>query len=736
MNRTWHRRLWLWLALGLLWLGTACGQDGGLTQGINTTPTLPPPQVFVTHVPDPVGTAHAFLDAWTQGDYPTMYTLLTQVSRDAISAEDFYALLDDWTTEAALQSSEYTILSALTEPRAAQVAYRITWHSAVVGDLTRETSMRLRWEDDRWRVEWDPGMLLPELRGGYTLRLDLLTPARGEILDRNGAPLAVQSEVVSIGVFPGQIDPEQEEGLLRLLWRITGIRPNYLKDRYADKPPGWYIPIAEVDAATADRYYDDLVGYAGVVLRRYQGRFYPGNGIAPHAVGYVSALQPEEVNAYRRQGYSLGARIGRLGLEAWGEPYLAGRSGGTLYLANPDGGVVGPLASRQPEPAYTIYSTLDADLQAQTQEALRTFAAAAVVIERDTGRVLALASNPAFDPNAFEPGNFNSQALLQETLNSPFRPLLNRATMGLYPPGSTFKIVTMAAALASGRYTAESTYDCQYEFTELPGVTLYDWTYEKDFPPSGLLNLPEGLMRSCNPYFWHIGLDLWRNASATAVTDMARTFGLGQPTGIEIEEEDGQIVDPPDEREAVQQAIGQGQTLVTPLQMALVAAAIGNGGKVWQPSLVERLEDGQGNVVQAFTPQVRSTLPLTPEQLEVIRLGMQLVTSSPRGTAYRTFANFPIPVYGKTGTASNPSGVPHAWFIGYTDAGREDKPDIAIAVVVEYGGEGSDVAAPIFRRIVEIYFYGQPRRLYPWEAQIGVTRTPTPEETATPSPTP
>ncbi len=734
MSNCMRRLTWL-LGIILLVGLTACNR-GSAPTGLAITPTLPPAQVFVTHVPDPLGTARAFLDAWSQGDYTTMYTLLTQVSRDAITAEDFYNLLNDWATEAALQGADYTILSSLTEPHSAQVAYRLTWHSAVVGDITRETAMRLRWEDARWRVEWDPGILLPELRGGHTLRMDLLPPARGEILDHNGQPLAVQSEVVSIGVFPGQIDPEQEEGLLKLLWRITGIRPNYIRDRYADKPGGWYIPIAEVDAATVDRYYDDLVGYAGVVLRRYQGRFYPENGIAPHAVGYVSALQPEEVDTYRRQGYSIGARIGRLGLEAWGERYLAGHSGGTLYLTTQDGGIVGPLASSQPEPAYTLYSTLDADLQAQVQVALRTFAGAAVVIERDTGRVLALASNPAFDPNAFEPGNFNSQALLQETLNNPFQPLLNRATMGQYPPGSTFKIVTMAAALASGRFTADSTYNCQYEFTELPGVTLYDWTYEKDFPPSGLLNLPEGLMRSCNPYFWHIGLDLWRNYSGTAVTDMARAFGLGQPTGIEIEEESGQIVDPPNEREAVQQAIGQGQTLVTPLQMALVAAAIGNGGKVFRPSLVERLEDPQGNPVQVFSPEIRSELPLSEEQLAVIRLGMQLVTSSPRGTAYRTFANFPIPIYGKTGTASNPSGVPHAWFIGYTDAGREDKPDIAIAVVVEYGGEGSEVAAPIFRRVVEIYFYGQPRRLYPWEAQIGVTRTPTPEETGTPSPTP
>ncbi len=728
-------RLGFWLGLLAMGVLAACGRSGSPTgPAPSAAPTLPPPQVDVTRLPDPQATVRAFLDAWAQGDYPAMYAMLTSLSRDAVSQEDFVAYVKGLAVEAALEGVDYTLLSALTEPEVAQVAYRITWHSAVVGDLTRETRMHLRWEEGRWRVAWDPAILLPELQEGHTLTMYLQMPSRGEILDRNGEPLATQKEVLSIGVFPGQIDPDQEEHLLRLLSRVTGIRANYLHDRYADKPPGWYVPLAEVGADVADRYFDQLVGYSGLVLRRYQGRFYPFGDGAAHPVGYVSALQPDEVEAYRRKGYPIGAQVGRMGLEAWGEPYLAGKSGGTLYLSTPEGELLSPLASSEVQPPYTLYSTLDYDLQIQVQQALRTFAGAVVVLERDTGRVLALASNPTFDPNAFNPENFNSQALLQDLLNNPYRPLVNRATMGQYPPGSVFKVITLAAALESGRYTPETTYNCQHEFTEVPGLTLYDWTYDHDLPPSGLLTLPEGLMRSCNPYFWHIGLDLWSNYSGTAVADMARAFGLGAPTGIEIEEESGQIVDPPDEREALQQAIGQGKTLVTPLQVANYMAAIGNGGTLYHPHLVEKILDSQGEEVQTFQPDPIRKLPVSPEHLEVIRQAMYLVTHNPRGTAWRTFAAFSIPVYGKTGTASNASGTPHAWFAGFTDAQRADKPDIAVAVLVEYGGEGADVAAPIFRRVVEIYFYGQPRIPYPWEAQIGVTRTPTPEETETPQP--
>ena len=726
---------WLgWVLLLILVSACGRGQTPGATMGAATASPLPSPQVEVTHLPGPEGTVKAFLDAWAAGDYPAMYSLLTSMSQDAVSEDDFVAYVQNLAEEAALQGVDYELLSTLTEPGSAEVAYRLTWHSAVVGDLTRETQMRLRWEENQWRIAWDPAVLLPELQGDNTVVMYLQMPTRGEILDRTGDLLATQREAVSIGVFPGQLDPDQEKSLLRLLSRVTGIRANYIHDMYADKPPGWYIPIAEVSADVADRYYDRLASYSGVVLRRYQGRFYPYGPSAAHAVGYVSALQPEEVDVYRRKGYPIGAQIGRMGLEAWGESYLAGKSGGTLYLADPNGKVITPLASAEMQPPYTVYSTIDAELQAQVQLALRTFAGAIVVLERDTGRVLAMASNPTFDPNAFNPDNFNSQALLQETLNNPYRPLLNRATLGQYPPGSIFKVITMAAALESGRYTPETTYNCQHEFTEVPGLTLYDWTYEHDLPPSGILTLPEGLMRSCNPYFWHIGLDLWSNYSGTAVADMARAFGLGAPTGIEIEEAPGQIVNPPDEREALQQAIGQGKTLVTPLQVANYMAAIGNGGTLFHPHLVEQVVDSQGNVVFSFQPDPIRQLPVPPAHLETIRQAMYLVTHSPRGTAWRTFAAFSIPVYGKTGTASTALGTPHAWFAGFTDAQREDKPDIAVAVIVEYGGEGAEVAAPIFRRVVEDYFYGHPRVPYPWESSIGVTPTPAPTETPTPSP--
>ena len=235
-------------------------------------------------------------------------------------------------------------------------------------------------------------------------------------------------------------------------------------------------------------------------------------------------------------------------------------------------------------------------------------------------------------------------------------------------------------------------------------------------------------MRSCNPWFWHIGLDLYSSGRTTDIADMARAFGLGQATGLEqVAESEGLIENPGDAIEAVNQAIGQGTVLVTPLQVAVFMAALGNGGTLYRPQLIEKIQPLSGSPISVFKPEARGTLPLTPEYLQIIQDAMISVIQDRRGTANYRLRGYNIPTAAKTGTAESGDGLPHAWFAGYTMAEESTGlPDIAIAVILEHAGEGSDYAAPVFRRIAESYYLGSPQAYYWFESSIGVTKTPTP----------
>ncbi len=743
-------RIYHWIILWLCLLAVGCNSvtpSETVTPGITETPSatsvLPTPIQKTTPVPNADDAVRAYLDAWKTDDYASMYAMLTSVGQDAIIEEDFTNWYRTVATEAALSSVDYEILSSLVRnTRSAQANYRVILHSVLVGDIQRDTVMNLSLEDGAWRVQWSDDLIIPELAGGNYLWMDRHIPARANIYDREGTTIAAYAEAVSIGIIPGQTDSGTEDALLADLQWLTGMNPNVIASMYEDFPPGaeWYLALGEVPLEKVQTRYDVSNGYNdnGLLMFPFESRFYFDNGIASQSIGYVSLIQVEEMEQYLRQGYNRDEKVGRQGIESWGEPYLGGTRGGTLYVIGPDDQVVTQLADVAAKPSQAIYTSIDKDLQLAAQTALLKFRGAVLVLERDTGRVLAMASSPGYDPNAFEPSNYNYSYQLEDIYSAySGQPLLNRATQGQYPLGSVFKIITLAAALESGAYTPQTTYDCQYDFTEIFGIPpRHDWTWEHfqedgKTQPSGMLTLPEGLMRSCNPFFWHIGLDLFNQGLTDAISGMARGFGLGSPTGIEgVGEQPGQIPDPGDGLEAINLAIGQGNTMVTPLQVAQFVAAIGNGGTVYQPQIIERIVPPGEDAIYEFEPIIQGTLPISPETLETIQGAMVSVVENRRGTAYHILGSFSQNYYslaGKTGTAESGSGEPHAWFVGYTREERDNKPDIVVVVVAENAGEGSDIAAPIFKGMVQYYFEGR-RNLLPWEASVGVLATPEPEE--------
>ncbi len=723
--------------------GSASGTPAGNPiTNLFASPTpviLPTAHANITPAPEAQPAVKQYLDAMLNGDFTAMYDMLNQPSREAITPEDFSSYYNDTLNEMSATSIEYSINSSLLAPRNAEVAFNVIYHTALAGDINRNILMHLTNENSVWKVQWEDGLILPELAGGNRLAMDYSIPARGDIYDRNGLPIVSQANALAISIQTEQIDPDLRGTLTSEVGKLCGFDPQMIEDQIDFNGPGWKLKMCEATREEAARLLS--INPGGLVAEEYNSRFYFSSGIAPHAVGYTQLIAPEQVNSYRRLGYDGSERVGQSGIEKWAEQYLAGKHGGVLNVVSPGGQIITTLGQSAPQPADSVTLTLDNNMQEYAQKSIEFFTGAVVVMEVKTGRIIAMASSPRFDPNTFDANNTNAGGanLL------PDGSLLNRASQAQLPLGSVFKVITMSAALESGLYTKDTKYDCQYDWTRLPDRILHDWTYQhcqdalaagdacntSGTKASGELTLQEGLMRSCDPYFYEIGWDLFKNWNrGSDISAMARNFGLGSKTGIaEIEEESGQIVDPASELEATNQAIGQGTVLVTPLQVARFMAAIANGGTLYRPQIIENIQPVDGAPVLVFKPEAQGTLNLRPDNLVSLQDALYMVTNNPRGTARFNLRGFieQYEVAGKTGTAESGNGKPHAWFAGYTmNEANTTLPDIAIVVVVENIGEGSEFAVPIFRAMAETYYYGSPQSI-PSFGPIGEPPyTPTP----------
>lgn len=709
----------------------ACNGNGVTQTATPFAPTeiaLPTPVIDINQAPDVEAAAKAYLAFWKAEDYPSMYAMLSRLTRDAFTEETFTKKHLDTANALTLKSLDTSILAFMLKPDTSQVNYHIVYETNLLGKIERDPVMNLILEDETWRIQWEEGMMLPELKGGNVLTIDYVTPTRGSIYANDDYPLVSQAEARALFVVPGRIDPATEGEMVTLLANLTGQSEEQVVNRYIYAQPDWKQPIGDISVEVAERNLSRITSFPGILMEPFRARYYTDNGIAPHVTGYVQSIFPEEMQTYRRLGYAGDEKIGKQGLEAWGEQYLSGTHGVNVYVKDPSGQIVTRLGTVDPKPAASIYTTIDSQLQYLLQRSMGEFKGAIVVVERDSGKVLAMVSNPWYDPNIFEPTS-GVRDQLDAVTGDPDLPLFNRAAQGVYPPGSVFKMITMAAALETGVFTPTFPYDCGHTWTEA-GYTLYDWTYTKDIAPSGLLTLQQGLMRSCNPWFWHIAWTLWNEGYHTALPDVAGRFGLGKSTGIEIPDFAGQVPYPENVNDYVQMAIGQSTLQVSPLQMAMYVAAIGNGGTLYQPTVIDHITpiDGSADVYQ-FEPQENGNLIISKENLEAIQEAMVWVVSDRQGTAEYQMGNVPYNLAGKTGTAENPLGDSHAWFAGYSWNNNPNKPDIAVGIVLENAGEGSEMAAPLFRRVMQLYFtnYVNSGGTMPWEESPYVLSTETPE---------
>ena len=720
------RNYWFILFLGIL-IVTAC------------VPTIEEPTFQVPTVSGDVSDAATaqtialeYLQAWQVEDYQKMYAMLSPLSQDSIDQQEFTDTYVDVATALTLDNLSFRILSSLSEGDYAEVAYQVEYETLLVGRLNREMLMNLTKESGQWRVQWNTQMIMPELGEGYFLEFVHEIPSRGRIFDQYGAPLAAYESAYTVGVVPGEISPDQFDIVTGTLSGFTSYTSDELAELIESTPDDWYLPIITLSQDDLIPHMSALQNLSGIRIDEFRDRTYVDGGVAPHVLGYRLFIPEEELDAYLRFGYRQDELVGAAGLEAAYEAELSGKRGGSLYLVGPNGEIQSLLASSESLPGQSIVTTLDKQLQTLLQASLGDLRAAVVVMEIDTGKVLALVSNPHFDPNAFDLSE-NDQTLLASYFADEDQPLFNRATQGQYPLGSVFKSISMSTALESNLFRENSSFYCGQSLFVCDAVTLYDWTYAHGAAASGQLTLKEGLMRSCNPWFYWVGESLYSAGMEKSLSEMAIAFGLGKKTGIEISEAAGNI---PEEAgtcvESAQIAIGQGEVLVTPLQVAAFYDALANGGTLYRPALIQSIEPATRESSYEFKPEINGELPISEETRLSVVDGLRMVIEEQRGTGYWALQGLEVPVSGKTGTAQTPSGNSHAWFAGFSRQNDPERPDIAIAIIVENGGEGSQMAAPIFRRAVSLYFsnYQDPGGLMPWEETPYVPQQPTPTPTA------
>ncbi len=546
-----------------------------------------------------------------------------------------------------------------------------------------------------------------------------LDAPRGPIFDRNGILLVDNRPSFQISVM--RQDVENRSLLFEQLSPLLDIETSELESRWQEGkrfPIYRPIPLAhDVSREIMERVQEHSVNLPGVITEVRPVRDYLEHGSAAHLIGYLGEITEDELRSGDFNQSRGGDYIGKTALEKTFDPYLRGEKGQRLVEVDVQGKLLRQLQVEPSRPGNKIYLTLDRELQRAADEAFGSQSGAAIALDVKTGEILAMASRPTFNPALFARGIGGEEWHTLEQDNR--HPLQNKVISGQYPPGSTFKMVVALAALREGITGTKRQIDCKGDIV-IGGSRYRCWKKWGHGPT----NLKKALRESCDVWFYQVGLELGIDKLSAA----AKEFGLGSPVGYPLPGERSGLMPTREWKrkrynkpwyagETVIASIGQGFVLTTPMQLVVMMAAIANDGKVLKPQVIRQIEDWEGNILLQPEPEVVRQIEYSAKDWKAVQDALIAVVNAPRGTGRAAYLE-DVLVAGKTGTSQvvrrrsdeeeelDKDGKipyrfrPHALFVAYAPA---EKPEIAIAVVVEHGQSGGRAAGPVAKQIIQRY---------------------------------
>jgi penicillin-binding protein 2 len=536
---------------------------------------------------------------------------------------------------------------------------------------------------------------------------------RGEIVDREGRVLVENRVGLSVKVSPGKL-PDSDaarRAVYRRLGRVLGMRPARVERKVERQLKALPFSAATVkqDVGTDIVAYllENQDDFPGVEPERVFLRRYPHGDVGAHLFGYTGEISPGEIKSERFRGVQAGDRVGKTGIESQYDRFLRGRNGAARVEVDALGNLTKTLKRVDTQQGSQLRLSLDLGVQQAAQQALAggTGRGAFAVMDVNNGEVLALGSQPSFDPNIFTKplSQKRLDALSSDELG---KPLFNRAIQGGYPTGSTFKLVTASAALESGHLTPETVLNDPGSLT-VGGVTFEN----AGKAVHGALALRQALTVSSDVFFYQLGQ--YMNEKGMPLQKWGHRLGIGRRTGIDLPAEEPGRLPTPRWRDRwykqgltdrpwsvgdnINLSVGQGDLLSNPLQMAVAYAAIANGGRVLRPRLGLRIEDASGRALQQLDAPTARRLKISKTNRDAILEGLYGAANEPGGTSTPVFEGFPIPIAGKTGTAEHVGKADQSWYVALAPY---PNPKYVVAVTDEAGGFGADTAAPMARRIL------------------------------------